>query len=104
MSFRIGVSGLNAASTDLSVTADNIANSNTNGFKQLRTEFSDVVAKSIAGSNLAGDGVQLSRAVPDFVNAQSPADDKYRKDDQRQPGDVITEYKLYPALLPCERQ
>ena len=42
MAFRIGLSGLNAASTDLSVTADNIANSNTNGFKQLRTEFSDV--------------------------------------------------------------
>ena len=66
MSFRIGLSGLNAASTDLSVTADNIANSNTNGFKQLRTEFSDVVAKSIAGSNLAGDGVQLSTISQEF--------------------------------------
>lgn len=66
MAFRIGLSGLNAASTDLSVTADNIANSNTNGFKQLRTEFSDVVAKSIAGSNLAGDGVQLATISQEF--------------------------------------
>jgi flagellar hook protein FlgE len=33
MPFNIALSGLNAASDDLSVTANNIANANTNGFK-----------------------------------------------------------------------
>ena len=38
MSFGIALSGLNAAQTDLNVTANNIANSATNGFKQSRSE------------------------------------------------------------------
>ena len=33
MSFTIALSGLNAASDDLSVTANNIANASTNGFQ-----------------------------------------------------------------------
>ena len=34
MPFNIALSGLNAASDDLGVTANNIANANTNGFKR----------------------------------------------------------------------
>ena len=33
MSFRIALSGLNAARSDLSTTAHNVANVNTTGFK-----------------------------------------------------------------------
>ena len=39
MSFGIALSGLNAAQQDLNVTANNIANSSTTGFKQSRAEF-----------------------------------------------------------------
>ena len=42
MSFQIALSGLNAASTDLQVTSNNIANAGTIGFKASRAEFSDV--------------------------------------------------------------
>jgi flagellar basal body rod protein FlgG len=40
MPFRLALSGLNAASADLGVTANNIANSSTAGFKESRAEFS----------------------------------------------------------------
>ena len=44
MPFAVALSGLNAASSDLSVTANNIANANTTGFKGSRAEFADVWA------------------------------------------------------------
>ena len=46
MSFRIALSGLNAASAHLDVTAHNIANVNTTGFKGSRAAFADVYATS----------------------------------------------------------
>ncbi|MDX1335119.1 MAG: flagellar basal body protein, partial [Gammaproteobacteria bacterium] len=49
MAFKIALSGLNAAATDLSVTGNNIANSSTVGFKESRTEFADVFAASFGG-------------------------------------------------------
>ncbi|MGN6479364.1 flagellar basal body protein, partial [Luteibacter sp.] len=42
MPFDIALSGINAASTDLEVTANNIANTSTVGFKGSRAEFSQV--------------------------------------------------------------
>ena len=47
MPFRIALSGLDAASTDLEVTGHNIANAATNGFKQSRAEFADIYATSL---------------------------------------------------------
>ena len=47
MPFSIALSGLNAASTDLEVTGNNIANSATNGFKESRAEFADLYASAI---------------------------------------------------------
>ena len=44
MSFRIALSGLNAAQSHLDVTAHNIANVNTTGFKGSRAAFADVYA------------------------------------------------------------
>ena len=49
MSFRISLSGMNAASADLNITSNNIANSNTTGFKQSRGEFADVFPVSAYG-------------------------------------------------------
>ncbi len=51
-------SGLQANSRALNVTANNIANSQTTGYKAQRAEFSDVFAASSAQS--AGSGVRLS--------------------------------------------
>jgi len=61
MSFNVALSGLNAASADLNVTANNIANANTAGFKSSRAEFGDVFATTAYGlSNIAtGNGTRL---------------------------------------------
>ena len=68
MPFTIALSGLNAASDDLAVTANNIANSNTSGFKKSRTEFSEVYA--VSGGSLAnnakGSGVRLNSVSQQF--------------------------------------
>lgn len=68
MPFRIALSGLNAASTDLEVTGNNIANSATNGFKESRAEFADVYANAIqdTSSNAAGQGVRVARIAQQF--------------------------------------
>ncbi|MDX1362218.1 MAG: flagellar basal body protein, partial [Pseudoalteromonas tetraodonis] len=47
MSFNIALTGLAAAQKDLDVTANNIANVNTTGFKESRAEFADVYASSV---------------------------------------------------------
>jgi len=62
MSFNIGLSGLRAATKDLNVTGNNIANAGTVGFKQSRAEFADVYAASVLGTgkNPQGSGVLLS--------------------------------------------
>lgn len=62
MSFNIGLSGLRAATKDLNVTGNNIANAGTAGFKQSRAEFADVYAASVLGTgkNQQGSGVLLS--------------------------------------------
>ena len=69
MSFRIALSGLNAASTDLRVTANNIANNATTGFKSSRAEFSELFSVSAQGvSNLAtGNGVRVSDVSQQFT-------------------------------------
>lgn len=69
MPFRIALSGLNAASSDLKVTGNNIANAGTNGFKSSRAEFADVYATSLGGvSNTAvGGGVRLAQVAQQFA-------------------------------------
>ncbi|HET9862960.1 MAG TPA: flagellar hook protein FlgE [Steroidobacteraceae bacterium] len=68
MPFRIALSGLNAASADLNVTANNIANTSTNGFKGSRTEFADLFAVSLQGvsSNSSGNGVRVAAVAQQF--------------------------------------
>jgi flagellar hook protein FlgE len=63
MPFAVALSGLNAASSDLSVTANNIANANTTGFKASRAEFADVFA---VGAQDIGNGVAMSSVSQQF--------------------------------------
>ena len=63
MPFAVALSGLNAASSDLNVTANNIANANTTGFKGSRAEFADVFA---VGAQQIGNGVRLSSVSQEF--------------------------------------
>jgi flagellar hook protein FlgE len=64
MPFAVALSGLNAASSDLSVTANNIANANTTGFKESRAEFADVFA---VGAQNIGNGVSVSSVTQAFA-------------------------------------
>jgi flagellar hook protein FlgE len=59
---------MNAASQDLNITSNNIANVNTVGFKQSRAEFGDLFAVSAYGlSNVAtGAGVRLQAVAQQF--------------------------------------
>ncbi len=62
MSFQQGLSGLNASSKALDVISNNVANSNTVGFKQSEAHFSDVYAASLSrtGDNQVGIGTMVS--------------------------------------------
>ena len=68
MSFNIALTGLAAAQKDLDVTANNIANVNTTGFKESRAEFVDVYASSVfsSGKTKNGDGVRTTIVAQQF--------------------------------------
>jgi len=68
-SFSIALSGLTAASSDLDVTANNIANADTIGFKSSRAEFADLYASGAADLNQAvtGEGVELATNAQQFT-------------------------------------
>ena len=66
-SLYTGVSGLTAHGEALGVTADNIANAATTGFKASRAEFQDIIAKNlkgILGGNQIGRGVKIGAVNP----------------------------------------
>jgi flagellar hook protein FlgE len=68
MPFRLALSGLNAASTDLTVTANNVANVATTGFKGSRAEFADLFANSQYGvsSTAIGNGTRVANVSQQF--------------------------------------
>jgi flagellar hook protein FlgE len=68
MSFQQGLSGLNAAAKNLDVIGNNVANSNTAGFKGAQASFSDVFANSLSGggASAVGIGTALSAVLPQF--------------------------------------
>ncbi|WP_432743883.1 flagellar hook protein FlgE [Methylobacter sp. G7] len=68
MGFATALSGLKAASTSLQVTGNNIANSQTTGFKESRAEFADVYASSIGGVSKTqpGSGVKVTEVAQQF--------------------------------------
>jgi flagellar hook protein FlgE len=60
-----GASGLNAEGQALGVVGDNVANTNTVGFKQSRAVFEDVLGGAL-GTRGAGSGVRMARAQQIF--------------------------------------
>ncbi|HEY6529036.1 MAG TPA: flagellar hook-basal body complex protein [Cellvibrionaceae bacterium] len=68
MPFNTALSGIRAASNDLNITGNNIANASTTGYKASRAEFGDVYASSVlgAGSNPIGSGVRLQDVAQNF--------------------------------------
>lgn len=69
MPFNVALSGIRAASTDLRVTGNNIANASTTGFKESRAEFGDIYSTSALGSGLnqAGSGVRVQDIAQQFT-------------------------------------
>ncbi len=68
MTFNTALSGLSAASADLQITGNNIANASTVGFKASRAQFADVYASTLlgSGSNQIGTGVKLANVAQLF--------------------------------------
>lgn len=67
--FSTAITGIQAASKDLDVIGNNIANASTVGFKSSRTEFGDIYASAVVGSgtsNIAGSGVTVTDIAQDF--------------------------------------
>lgn len=69
MSFQQGLSGLNGAAKNLDVIGNNVANSNTAGFKQGVAVFGDVFAASLGGGGgtQVGIGTQISSVNQQFT-------------------------------------
>jgi flagellar hook protein FlgE len=69
MGFQQGLSGLDAASQSLDVIGNNIANTNTAGFKSSTAEFADVYANNVNGTsaNQIGIGTQLADVAQQFT-------------------------------------
>lgn len=75
MSFQQGLSGLNAASKQLEVIGNNVANANTVGFKQSRAEFADVFANSLSGGGTSqiGIGTKVSTVAQQYTQGNISA-------------------------------
>jgi flagellar hook protein FlgE len=68
MTFRVAISGLNAAQSELSATANNIANSSTTGFKSSRVQFSELYSAPTQGQGSVslGSGVKVAGVSQQF--------------------------------------
>lgn len=69
MPFNTAISGLRAAGDELKVSANNIANASTSGFKAASAEFSDVYASAVLGTggNAIGSGTRLVNVAQRFT-------------------------------------
>lgn len=69
MSFQQGLSGLNSSSKQLDTIGNNVANSNTVGFKQSQAQFADMYAASLAGAGATqvGTGSKVAAIVQQFT-------------------------------------
>jgi flagellar hook protein FlgE len=68
MAFEQGLSGLSAASKNLDVIGNNVANVNTVGFKESDAHFADIYATAggLVGNNTPGIGTQVSAIAQSF--------------------------------------
>ena len=69
MPFNIALTGLNAANQDLNVTANNLANVSSTGFKSSRAEFGDLFASTQRGVSrtAVGNGVSVNEVSQQFT-------------------------------------
>ncbi len=69
MSFQQGLSGLNAASSQLNTIGNNVANASTVGFKQSQAQFADLFAVSLSGGGATqvGTGTKLAAVAQMFT-------------------------------------
>lgn len=69
MAFQMAISGIRAATSDLDVIGNNIANANTTGFKASRAQFADIYAASKLGTarDAIGLGARLSTVAQQFT-------------------------------------
>ncbi len=69
MSFQSGLSGLNVSAKNIDIIGNNVANSNTVGFKASRAVFADVYAASLAGagSSNIGIGTKIAAVQQEFT-------------------------------------
>ena len=74
--YGISVSGIKGSQKHLDVTSNNIANTNTYGFKKSRAEFADMYANSVYsnGKTSTGLGVQNSVVSQQFVQGSLSGD------------------------------
>ena len=68
MSFYTSLTGLKAATTELAITSNNIANVGTSGFKKSRASFGDIFATSPLqkSTSVVGQGVSLKEVRQEF--------------------------------------
>jgi len=73
MSFKVALSGINAASSDLDVISNNLANLSTTGYKTSRAEFASLVGSSqaVASGTVQGRGAQLSNVSRSFAQGNT---------------------------------
>ena len=69
MAFGIALSGIDAAQSNLNVTANNVANSATTGFKSSAAQFSELFAVSPQGTSntQTGNGVKIAQVAQRFT-------------------------------------
>jgi flagellar hook protein FlgE len=67
-SFSVALTGLNADKTALDVVGNNLANLNTVGFKNVSTQFADLIAQQIGqGNSQVGEGVSAPMTERQFL-------------------------------------
>jgi flagellar hook protein FlgE len=78
MSFITSLSGLKAAQTDLATVSNNIANSNSTGFKKSKANFGDLFASAPTQStrSVAGQGVRLTGIIQQFTQGSLNSTDR----------------------------
>jgi len=94
-----GVSGMQAQGQSLGVVADNIANSNTAGFKASRAEFADIMSrnlKGIDGGNQIGRGTRVAAVNP--LMSQGNLDSTDRATDLAVNGDGFFQVKGHTGV------
>jgi len=74
MSFYVSLSGLKAAQSDLTVTANNVANVSSTGFKKSKASFGDIFASS--GPTAVGQGVRMQKTNQQYTQGTLETTDK----------------------------